>query len=90
MLVLSFFAVIYNVFISDYGIEAGFEHTLSAEIIASQHVLVCALQELGQLVQQIGTSVTSLFIEASGMSHFLLTILIVEFSDTNISLIVVS
>ncbi|PIO53129.1 hypothetical protein TELCIR_25551, partial [Teladorsagia circumcincta] len=51
----------------DYTIEPTVERILGAEAYASAQAAVVATLEISNLVRQIGTAVTPLFVEASGI-----------------------
>lgn len=51
----------------DYSVEPTVERVLGAEAYASAQAAVVATLELSNLVRQIGTAVTPLFVEASGI-----------------------
>ncbi|EPB67067.1 HEAT repeat protein [Ancylostoma ceylanicum] len=51
----------------DYSVEPGVERILGAEAYSSAQAAVVATLELSNLVRQIGTAVTPLFVEASGI-----------------------
>uniref|UniRef100_A0A0N4VTA2 HEAT repeat-containing protein 5B n=1 Tax=Haemonchus placei TaxID=6290 RepID=A0A0N4VTA2_HAEPC len=51
----------------DYSVEPTVERILGAEAYASAQAAVVATLELSNLVRQIGTAVTPLFVEASGI-----------------------
>ncbi|MFH4979590.1 hypothetical protein AB6A40_006299 [Gnathostoma spinigerum] len=51
----------------DYNLDPGIEHVLGPEAFASSEASTTVLLELSCLVRQIGTAVTPLFVEASGI-----------------------
>uniref|UniRef100_A0A914XTE3 HEAT repeat-containing protein 5B n=1 Tax=Plectus sambesii TaxID=2011161 RepID=A0A914XTE3_9BILA len=51
----------------DYNIEPGVDRVLTVDVYCNAQATICALQELACLVKQIGSSVTPLFVEASGI-----------------------
>ncbi|KJH43158.1 HEAT repeat protein [Dictyocaulus viviparus] len=53
--------------IVDYSVEPIVDRVLSVEMLASGQAITVATLELSNLVRQIGTAVTPLFVEASGI-----------------------
>ncbi|CAD6191634.1 unnamed protein product [Caenorhabditis auriculariae] len=51
----------------DYSVEPGAERSLGSDAYASGYAATVAVLELSALVRQIGTAVTPLFVEASGI-----------------------
>lgn len=66
------------VFQSDMTLHDGNLETRvsSADVVASQHVLVCALLELGSVIQDLGSSAAPLLHDTSaGLSHLAVQLL---------------
>ena len=59
-----------NIFLSDMASEYGREQQV--DVSMSQHVLVCALGELGILVESLDTSAAPLVSEPSTGKHFII------------------
>lgn len=54
---------VFNWFTGEVTAESSGEKSQMAELVSSQHVLVCALHELGSLVLRLGTSASPLVAE---------------------------
>lgn len=56
------------ILITDYNPDPGVDRVLGPEAYASAEASIAILLEISCLVRQIGTAVTPLFVEASGIS----------------------
>lgn len=55
----------------DYNVEPGAERVIGAEAYSSAEASIITLLEISCLVRQIGTTITPLFVEASGLLFIL-------------------